>query len=144
MDSEKTLAQLRQFLLVISAGIFVMTVAELIFLEHWNFTIQFLPFALITLGLVTSALAYFRPSRGIIRFAQWSMILIAVCSLIGFYEHMASNFSFWLEIQPDATTKELIIETFKGGVPILAPGILTLGGVIGWSATYKHPALQLK
>jgi hypothetical protein len=141
MDSDKTLAQLRQFLLIISAGIFVMTVAELVFLEHWNFTIQFLPFILSALGLITAGVAYFRPSRRVILFAQWSMILIAVCSLIGFYEHMGGNLTFWLEVQPDATTWELIEATFKGENPVLAPGILMLGGVIGATATYKHPAL---
>lgn len=144
MNSDKTLAQLRQFLLIISAGIFFMTVAELFFLEHWSFTIQFLPFTLCVLGIVTAALAYFRPSNGIIRFTQWSMIIITVCSLIGFYEHMAGNYTFWQEVQPGATTWELVVETFKGGIPILAPGILTIGGVIGWAAIYNHPALQTK
>ncbi len=100
MDSEKVLAQLRKFLLIISAGVFVMTVSELTFLGHWNVTIQFLPFALCALGLIASTLAYFRPSRGTIRFTQWSMIFIAVCSAIGFYEHMSGNFWFWLDIQP--------------------------------------------
>ena len=144
MDSEKILAQLRKFLLIISAGVFVMTVSELTFLGHWNVAIQFLPFALCALGLIASALAYFRPSRGTIRFTQWSMIVIAVCSFIGFYEHMSGNFWFWLDIQPNATTWELIKATFTGGIPILAPGILTLGGVIGAAATYKHPSLETK
>ena len=144
MDSDKTLAQLRQFLLVISAGVFVMTVTELFFLEHWNVTIQFLPFALCALGLTGSALAYFRPTRKMILFTQWSMIIIAACSAIGFYQHMTVNLAFWLEIQPDATTWELVEATFKGGIPVLAPGILTLGGVIGATATYKHPALETK
>ena len=144
MDSEKTLAQLRQFLLIISAGVFVMTVSELSFLEHWNLIIQYLPFALCALGLVTSALTYFRPSRGIVQFTQWSMLSIAILSAIGFYFHLSGNFTFWKEIQPDATSWELIEATFKGGIPVLAPGILTLGGVIGASATYKHPALETK
>ena len=144
MDTEKTLAQLRQFLLIISAGVFVMTVAELFFLEHWNFTIQFLPFALSALGLLTSALTFFRPSQKVVKFTQWSMIIIAVCSLIGFYEHMMGNLTFWQEIQPVATTWELVVATFKGGIPVLAPGILTLGGAIGWVATYKHPSLISK
>ena len=144
MGSDKTLAQLRQFLLVISAGVFVMTVTELFFLEHWNVTIQFLPFALCALGLIGSALAYFRPTRKTILFTQWSMIIIAACSAIGFYQHMTVNLEFWLEIQPDATTWELVEATFKGGIPVLAPGILTLGGVIGATATYKHPALETK
>jgi hypothetical protein len=144
MDSDKILAQLRQFLLVISACVFIMTVTELFFLEHWNVTIQFLPFALSALGLIGAGLAYFRPSRGVILFTQWAMIIIAICSAIGFYQHMTVNLAFWLEIQPDATTWELVEATFRGGVPVLAPGILTLGGVIGATATYKHPALETK
>jgi hypothetical protein len=46
MNAEATLMRLRQFLLVISAGAFVMTVTELFFLSHWSETIQYLPFAL--------------------------------------------------------------------------------------------------
>jgi len=141
MEAEKVLAQLRQFLLIISVGIFIMTVTELFFLEHWSFTIQFLPFALSALGMVSAAMVYFRPNQKTVKFTQWAMILIAVCSLIGFYQHMAGNLTFWLEIEPDASTWDLVVATFKGGIPVLAPGILTLGGVIGWSATYKHPSL---
>jgi hypothetical protein len=54
---------------------------------------------------------------------------------------MLGNFTFWQEVQPDSTSWELIVETFKGGIPVLAPGILTLGSVIGLAATYKHPSL---
>ena len=144
MNPEQVLAKLRQFLLIISAGIFVMTVSELFFLSHWDETIQFLPFALSTLGLVTLALAYFRPSRGILSGMRWSMFVIAACSLIGFYEHMLINYEFWLEIKPDATTWDLIKATVEGANPVLAPGILMLGAVIGLMAIYKHPLLETK
>lgn len=142
MNSEKTLERLRQFLLIISAGVFIMTVTELTFLSHWSETIQFLPFALSALGLITLAFAYFRPSRGTITAMQWSMIVIAVCSLIGFYEHMLNNFAFRLEIAANSTTWELIRATLEGANPVLAPGILTLGAAIGLAAIYKHPALD--
>jgi hypothetical protein len=142
MNSDAILARLRQFLLIISAGVFVMTVTELIFIGHWNETIQFLPFALSGLGLLTLTYAYFRPSRGTINFMRWSMIVIGVCSFIGFYEHMSNNLSFWQEIQPNSTTWELIIATLNGGIPILAPGILLLGAVIGLTAIYRHPLLE--
>jgi len=138
MRTENTLYQIRRFLFVITGGVFIMTLLELIFLEHWNMGIQYLPFALIMLGVTVSGLAYFKPTTGIIKFTRWSMIIIAVCSLIGFYEHMINNYTFWLEIQPGATTKDLILATFQGGIPVLAPGILTLGGAIGWTATYKY------
>lgn len=143
MNSESILARLRQFLLVISAGVFIMTVTELFFLSHWSETIQFLPFVLSGLGLITLSLAYFRPTRGNITVLRWSMIVIGACSLIGVYEHMANNLGFRMEIQPNATTWELILATLEGANPVLAPGILTLGAVIGLAALYQHPALEI-
>lgn len=142
MNSDSILARLRQFLLVITVGIFVMTVTELVFIGHWSETIQFLPFALCGLGLIALAIVYFRPSRRSVKTMYWSMIIIGVCSFIGFYEHMSNNLSFWLEIQPNATIWELIVATFNGGIPVLAPGILLLGAVIGLMAIYRHPLLE--
>ena len=144
MTSDAVLARLREFLVIMSAGTFVMTVIELIFESHWNETIQFLPFGLCGLGLISLILAHFRPSRGTVKAFYWSLIVIGICSSIGFYEHMSNNLSFWLEIQPNATPWELIVATFNGGIPILAPGILLLGAVIGLAATYRHPLLGTK
>ena len=142
MNSDIILARLRQFLLIISAVVFLMTVTELFFLSHWSETIQFLPFVLSGLGLLTLSLAYFRPNRGTITTLRWSMIVIAACSLIGVYEHMANNLGFRMEIQPNATTWELILATLEGANPVLAPGILMLGAVIGLAAMYQHPVLE--
>ena len=142
MNSEIILARLRQFLLIISTAVFLMTVTELFFLSHWSETIQFLPFVLSGLGLLTLSLAYFRPNRGTITTLRWSMIVIAACSLIGVYEHMANNLGFRMEIQPNATTWELILATLEGANPVLAPGILMLGAMIGLAAMYQHPVLE--
>src|SRR6266496_904930 len=142
MSSEIILARLRQFLLIISAIVFVMTVTELIFLSHWSETIQLLPFALSGLGLIALAFAYLRPSQWTITGLRWSMIVIAVCSLIGVYEQMANNLGFRMEIQPNSTTWELVMATLEGANPVLAPGILMLGALIGLAATYRHSALE--
>ncbi|HXQ35410.1 MAG TPA: hypothetical protein VN843_15435 [Anaerolineales bacterium] len=138
MNFEQSLARIRQFLLIISAGVFIMTVTELFFLSHWSETIQLLPFALSGLGLITLGLAYFRPRPTTIRVLQWSMVLIGLCSLIGIYEHIANNFGFQMEIQPNASTWEWIWGTLEGANPVLAPGILTLGAAIGWTAAYQY------
>src|SRR5215208_3694715 len=82
MNAEATLLRLRQFLIIISAGVFVMTVTELLFLSHWSETIQYLPFVLSGLGLITLALAYFGPTRTTLLVLRWSMIVIAICSMI--------------------------------------------------------------
>ena len=142
MNAEATLSRLRQFLLIISAGVFVMTVTELFFLSHWTETIQYLPFLLSGLGFMALVLAYFRPSRSTLLILRWAMAIIALCSLIGFYEHMSNNLAFQKEIQPNSTTWELILSTLEGGNPVLAPGILTLGAVIGLAATYRHNILD--
>jgi hypothetical protein len=142
MNSEQSLARIRQFLLIISAGVFIMTVTELFFLSHWTETIQLLPFLLSGWGLLTLFLAYFRPGPMTINLLRWSMILIGLCSLIGIYEHMSNNLGFQMEIQPNATTWELIMATLEGANPVLAPGILMLGAAIGWTAVYQHSALE--
>ena len=138
MNPENTLRRMRQLLIVISAAVFVMTVAELIFLAHWSETIQFLPFALSGWGLGVLALAYFRPTPATIRILRWSMVIIGIGSLIGVYEHMENNLGFQQEIQPNSTVQEMILATLEGANPILAPGILALGAAIGWTAAYQH------
>jgi hypothetical protein len=142
MNSEQSLARIRQFLLIISAGVFIMTVTELFFLSHWTETIQLLPFLLSAWGLIALSLAYLRPGPTTINVLRWSMLVIGLCSLIGIYEHMANNLGFQMEIQPNATTWELIMATFEGANPVLAPGILMLGAAIGWTAAYQHSALE--
>ena len=142
MNSEQSLARIRQFLLIISAAVFIMTVTELFFLSHWTATIQLLPFALSGWGLIVLALAYFKPSPTTINVLRWSMVVIGLCSLIGIYEHMSNNLGFQMEIQPNATPWELIMATLEGANPVLAPGILMLGAAIGWTAAYQHSALK--
>lgn len=142
MTSGQILSRIRQFLLIISAGVFVMTVAELFFLAHWSETIQLLPFLLSGFGLIVLAVAYFRPSAMTIQVLRWSMVVIGLCSLIGIYEHMHNNLSFQKEIQPNASTQELITATLEGANPVLAPGILMLGAAIGWTAAYQYSAAE--
>jgi len=137
MNSDQILTQLRRFLLVISAGVFLMTVLELVFLGHWSVPIQFLPFALSALGIIAAATAYLRPGSGTLISLRWSMVIIGVCSFIGFFEHMANNYTFRLEVQPGATAWELFRATLEGANPVLAPGILLFGAVLGLLATYR-------
>jgi membrane-bound ClpP family serine protease len=127
---------------MVSAGVFGMTMTELIFLGHWNKTIQFLPFALCALGLFFLAATYLRPGKASLAGMRWSMIVIGLCSFIGVYEHMAGNYHFWLEVQPGATVWALVKATLEGENPVLAPGILLLGAAIGLASLYRHPLLE--
>jgi hypothetical protein len=144
MNVETVLWRLRRFLLLISALVFIMTLAELVFLSHWKEPIQFLPFALSGLGLIVVIAAYMTQQRTTLLAMRYIMIIIAIGGVIGFLVHVSNNFSFQLEIKPSSSFLEIVKGTLEGAIPILAPGILTLGAFMGLAAIYQHPALANK
>jgi hypothetical protein len=72
------------------------------------------------------------------------MIVIALGSLFGVYEHIQGNAEFRLETHPDSTTTELIGAALGGADPLVAPGILAVAAVLALAATYAHPALAAR
>ena len=59
--------------------------------------------------------------------------------------HVAAHtrqYEFALEIQPNATTSEIVMDALRGANPLLAPGVLALAAILAIAATYYHPALH--
>jgi hypothetical protein len=141
MSAERTLAQLRRFLLSVSAGLCVGTVIELSLTEHTQ-GIQLLPFGLCGVGLLAVLWMLLRPGRAAAFSLRAVMGLVALGSLFGVYEHLEHNAGFYLEIQPNAATSEVIWGALSGANPLLAPGILALAALLACAATYDHPVLN--
>ena len=133
--------QLRRFLLVLAGLVFATTVAELALVEHDESFVQLVPYILCGLGIAAVAAVIFRPRRIVLLVSRWILGVVALGSLYGWYEHVAHNLAFELEIRPNATTGEVLWDALGGASPLLAPGILALGAVLGYAATYRHPAL---
>lgn len=142
MNNEKIVQKYRRFLLLVSAFIFAGSVVELIFIEHYEDAIQFVPFGLSAIGLTLVLLALRNQSNGILKWLRYGMWLIAAGSVLGVYEHLEHNYEFALEISPNITTSKALIEMLYGASPFLAPGMLFLGALLAYAATWGHDALS--
>jgi len=142
MSDSAILMRLRIFLLLLSGFLFIGTLLELVFTGHTEEPVQWVPFVLCGVGLVVTIAALVRPTPLTLRLLQVSMVVIALGSLLGFYEHIQGNLGFRLETHPNSTTPELVVAALGGTDPLVAPGILAVAGILGLAATYRHPALN--
>lgn len=134
--------RLRSFLLTLSASMCVGTIVELFLAKHYDEPMQLVPFVLCGIGLIAVAAAWRVPRRTTLLALRAVMGLLLVGSLLGVYEHLASNFAFELEMRPGAVWTAVWLPALRGAAPLLAPSILALAGVIAIAATYEHPALE--
>lgn len=142
MSQRTVLQQLRRFLLGVVAFIFIVTVFELILLDHTEETLQWIPFIASGIGLLATVGAWIAPSLTAVRILRWVMVGVVLTSLVGMYLHFTGNLAFTREINPSFTLSESIWPAMKGSYPLLAPGILFLAGILGLAATHRHPVLD--
>lgn len=133
--------QLRRFLLVLAGLVFAATVAELALVEHDESFVQLVPYFLCGLGIVAIGAIIWLPRPGVMIGSRVVLAIVGVGSVYGWYEHVAHNLDFELEIRPNAGVRDVIWDALGGASPLLAPGILALGAVLAYAATYRHPAL---
>lgn len=142
MSSDIIVQRLRQFLLGLAGFLFVGTLAELVFINHTQEPAQFVPFALCGLGLVALVVAHLRPQRQTLLAMRACMVVIALGSLFGVYEHIEGNVAFQQEVHPNSTTLETVRAALGGASPLMAPGVLIIAAALAVAATYYHPALE--
>ncbi len=132
-------ARLRSALRVGAAAVFVMTPVELVFTEHFDSTLQLIPFVAAGLGLV--ALAVFRaPGVWARRLSSALLGLVCVLGVLGMWEHFEHNLEFEREIHPNLSAGEAVRGAFFGAGPALAPGILLLGAGLAWASALRSEA----
>lgn len=141
-DARSEVAWFRRFLLGLSGLVFAGTVPELIFSEHTETAMQWVPFVLCGLGVASVSAAWLRATPGLLNVHRWLMVLIAAGGLFGVYEHLRKNYLFEAEIRPNAGFWEAMGNALFGSSPLLAPGILTLGAVLALAYTWRHPLLE--
>ena len=118
------------------------TGVELIFWEHFEDPWQWAPIALLGVGVVLGAIVVLRPSRRAVRALQLLMVSYVLAAGVGLYLHLKANVEFELELRPTMADTELILETLKGAIPALAPGVMVQLGLLGLLACFRHPALM--
>lgn len=135
-------AHLRRFQLALAAAVCAGVIAELALIGHTEGWVQWIPIVLSALAMPLYGLAYARPSRGVLLGLRVGMIILLAAGVYGVYEHFEHNLEFELEIQPNATFADVWLEALQGASPALAPGALGLAGLLGLTATFRHPALK--
>ena len=140
-ESDRTLASLRKILLATLLLGMAGTAGELLLLEHTGDGNQLIPLVLLGLGLVAAAWIMFGSSRLSLRALQVLMLGFAVSGLLGMVLHFQANREFQTEVDPGLAGSNLLWAILQAKAPpALAPGTMTLLGLIGLAYAYRHPA----
>lgn len=135
-----SLAAMRRLLLaVLMLGIAGMA-TELLLIGHVETTAQLVPLAALTCGFVSLAWLALAPSRSAVRTVQILMLAFVTSGIAGVVLHYRGNAEFEREIYPTLAGFELIKGSLTGATPVLAPGSMTLLGLVGLTAAFRHPS----
>ena len=133
----------RLVLIVLTIGI-VGVGLELVLLDHMEDNWQWVPIVLLAAGLPVSIWLILSPGFAIIRAYQVLMGMFVLSGFVGQWLHFSGNMEFELEMYPSREGLELVWEALGGAYPALAPGTMTLLGLLGLVACLRHPALNSK
>lgn len=133
-------SRIRTFLLAtLIVGIAGMA-TELLLIGHAESVQQLIPLILLALGAVTAGWHAAAPRPVTVRALQAAMTLFVLSGVVGVGLHYQGNVEFELEMYPAMRGIELVQKTLTGATPVLAPGSMTLLGLIGLTHSYRHPS----
>ena len=132
---------LRRFVLVIFVIGTAGTGGELLLLGHFEDVWQWIPLALLPLGLIVVGWQRVERGRRGTRALQGTMLLFLASGLVGLRFHYSGNAEFEREMYPSIAGWELVREAFTGATPALAPAAMIQLGLLGLAYTYRHPYL---
>ncbi len=132
----------RRFVLAILIMGIVGTGAELVLLEHMEDFWQWVPLVLFAAALPCAGWLFVAPGVVSVRVFQILMVLFVASGFVGQWLHYKGNVEFELEMYPSRNGLELIWEALGGATPALAPGTMTLLGLLGLVVCFRHPGLK--
>ena len=137
-----TAQTLRRVLLGIAAFGIVGTTVELLLIGHYEELAQWPPLVLLVLTALGIIAIVVKPTPRTLQLFRFLMVLVVLSSLAGIYFHLSSNIGFRTETNPDLEGFALFWRAIRGGVPLLAPGVMAQVGLLGLAATFRHPVLK--
>jgi len=144
VTAQESLSLLRRGLLVLlvigAAGL----IGELVLLEHYEDTPQFIPFGLLSLTLLVTGWHWLDGRKRSLRWFQAVMMLLIIAGPVGMFLHLKGNWEMERELDPSLLGLDLWVTVLRGEAPTLAPGTLVQFGLLGLLYAYKHPALSSK
>jgi len=144
VTAQESLSLLRRGLLVLLVIGAVGLLGELVLLEHYEDTPQFIPFGLLTLTLLVTGWHWLDGRKRSLRWFQAVMMLLIIAGPVGMVLHLKGNWEMERELDPSLLGLDLWVTVLRGEAPTLAPGTLVQFGLLGLLYAYKHPALSSK
>lgn len=132
-----TLNRLRRGLLWTLVAGLLGTGAELLLLGHIEGATQFIPLVLIALAIGVALWHAWARSPVSVRVLRGVMALCVAAGVLGIGLHYRGNLEFELEMYPTMAGAELIQKVATGATPVLAPGAMSLLGVVGLLITWR-------
>lgn len=133
----------RFLFMIFLIGLFGAT-SELLLLEHYENRWQIVPLILIALTLVVLCWRIFDRGRMNTRAFQGMMLLFVLAGFLGILQHYRGNVEFEKEMYPSLEGFALFWKSIHGATPALAPGTMTMLGLIGMAYTLCNPVLTQK
>lgn len=130
-DAQARLARLRRALLALLLFSLSGIAVELVLLEHFGDAWQFAPFVIVVVSLLSLMWHALRPGTTSLLSLRVAMVLSILSGVAGIYLHYRGNVEFELESSPAQGGFELFKNALMGATPALAPGTMTLLGVLG-------------
>lgn len=133
-------AWFRRFLLGAAAAVYASAAVELYLVGHVEGWQQWLPFGVVALGVAAVAWRSTSAGSGPTRTVRATAVIAVATSALGIGFHLWGNAAFAREVDPSLSLAGAAWESFTGGNPALAPGMVALAGVLSAAATYREPA----
>jgi hypothetical protein len=118
------------------------TLLELLLIGHDEMATQLTPLVLLGVGILVAGWTLISPRVTAIRTLRLLMAVFVASGLLGVVLHYKGNEEFELEMSPSRAGMSLISKTLTGATPVLAPGSMSLLGLVGLAFTHRHPALR--
>ena len=134
-----TVCRMRGVLLVLLVFGVLVTLGELLLLEHTEDYWQLTPLVILGSSLLVTLALVALPRPASVRAFQGTMVLFIVSGFTGLFLHYRGNTEFELEMYPSMAGFELFWEALKGATPTLAPAAMTFLGVVGLAFAYRYP-----
>lgn len=107
-------------------------------MEHTEGFWQLVPVCLIGVSVIVLGWHAMFGGATILRVLQGTMGLVVLSGVAGILLHYRGNVEFEVEMYPSLSGFELFLEAMKGATPALAPGTMTILGLLGLAYTYGY------
>jgi hypothetical protein len=135
----ETLASIRKLLLATLALGVIGTGGELVLLGHFEMPAQWIPIVVLSAAVIVLAWHLRAPGPASVTTIKVLMAIFVAAGALGVVLHYNGNVEFERELNPGERGFVFLRKTLAGATPVLAPGSMTLLGLIGLAYTYRHP-----